>query len=124
MSTMDGQFVWAEGKIVPYEKAAVPLLSHTLHYGTGAFEGIRAYKTSKGPAIFRAQEHFERLVDSVKAFGGVLNFTPEQLVQGAIEVIRKNNFEECYIRPIAYMDDSNRGLKLPPAPRFLVSIVT
>ncbi len=121
--TFEGNMVWHEGKMVPYEKAAVPLMSHTLHYGTGAFEGIRAYKTKNGPAIFRAQEHFERLVDSVKAFGGTLNFSPEQMIQGAIEVIRANRFEECYLRPIAYLDDSNRGLKLPPAPKFLISMV-
>jgi len=123
VSQMDGQWVWHEGKMVPYEKASVPLLSHTLHYGTGAFEGIRAYKTAKGPAIFRAKEHFERLVDSVKAFGGVIGYDADQLTEAAIEVVRKNGFEECYLRPIAYLDDQTKGLKLPPQPKFLVSIV-
>jgi len=119
----DGAMVWHEGKMVPYEKASVPLLSHTLHYGTGAFEGIRAYKTKSGPAVFRAREHFERLIDSVKAFGGVIKYNVPELTAASLEVIRANHFDECYLRPIAYLDDQTRGLKLPPSPQFLVSIV-
>ncbi len=119
---IDAQMVWHEGKLVPYEKAAVPLLSHTLHYGTGAFEGIRAYRTATGPAIFRAKEHLSRLVDSVKAFGGTLNHSVDELVEGVRQVVKANKFEECYIRPIAYLDDQTKGLKLPANPRFLVSI--
>ncbi len=115
--------VWHEGKLVSYEKAAIPLLSHTFHYGTGAFEGIRAYRTSQGTSIFKAREHFERLLDSVKAFGGTIKHSVDELIEGARQVIRANKFEECYVRPIAYLDDTTRGLKLPPNPTFLVSIV-
>lgn len=118
----DANMVWHEGKLVPYAKAAVPLLSHTLHYGTGAFEGIRAYRTQKGPAIFRAKEHLARLLDSIKPFGGTLNFTVDQLLEGTKQVIRANQFEECYVRPLAYLDDQVKGLKLPPNPKFLVTI--
>jgi len=114
MMVADSQFLWIDGKLVPYDAAQAPILSHTLHYGTGVFEGIRAYQTvDKKTAVFRAKEHFERLHYSAGCLGITIKFDIETLIKGMCETIRANKFAECYIRPIAYIDDSFRGLKLP-----------
>ena len=106
-----GTKVWSNGNIVSVEEAKISLFSHVIHYGTGAFEGIRAYKQTKGGgAIFRLREHMERLEDSVKIMGFEMPFTTDQLVQGAIDACKANNFEECYVRPIAYLGDGPLGV--------------
>ena len=106
-----GTKVWSNGKIIPVEEAKISLFSHVIHYGTGAFEGIRAYKQTKGGgAIFRLREHMERLEDSIKIMGFEMPYTTEQLIQGAIDACKANNFEECYVRPIAYIGDGPLGV--------------
>ena len=119
-----GEKVWSNGKIIPVEEAKISLFSHVIHYGTGAFEGIRAYKQTKGGgAIFRLKEHMERLEDSIKIMGFEMPYTTEQLVQGAIDACKANNFEECYVRPIAYIGDGPLGVFPGANPKVEVAIL-
>jgi branched-chain amino acid aminotransferase len=106
-----GSKVWINGKIVPVEQAQISLFSHVLHYGTGAFEGIRAYKQSKGGgAVFRLREHLTRLEDSIKIMGFEMPYTVDQTLQAVIEITKANGFEECYIRPLAFIGDGPLGV--------------
>ena len=119
-----GTKVWSNGKIIPVEEAKISLFSHVIHYGTGAFEGIRAYKQTKSDgAVFRLKEHMERLEDSIKIMGFEIPFTTDQLVQGAIEACKANNFEECYIRPIAFIGDGPLGVFPGANPKIDVAIL-
>lgn len=120
-----GKKVWLNGKIVPEENTRISLFAHTLHYGVGAFEGIRAYRQkSGGGGIFRLKEHLERLLASVKILGLTTPFTLDQLVDGCIEACRSNDFEECYLRPIVYIGDGPLGLGLGKNPPVHVAILT
>lgn len=102
--------IWMDGALVDWDKANVHVLTHTLHYGLGVFEGIRCYNTDRGPAVFRLKEHTDRLFDSAKILGFEIPFTPDQ-INGAIrETIRVNKLDECYIRPLAFLGDNRRGL--------------
>jgi branched-chain amino acid aminotransferase len=106
-----GSKVWINGKIVPVEQAQISLFSHVLHYGTGAFEGIRAYKQrSGGGAIFRLREHLNRLEDSIKIMGFEMPYSVDQVTQAVLEVTKANGFEECYIRPLAFIGDGPLGV--------------
>jgi branched-chain amino acid aminotransferase len=95
-------FVWINNNFVPWEKSKVHFLVHALHYGTAVFEGIRAYKTNNGPAIFRLEEHVQRLFNSAKIFGIKIPFTKEKIYDAIIQTVEKNKLKECYIRPLAY----------------------
>ena len=122
-SNADSKLIWIDGELVPYAEANIHILSHTLHYGTGAFEGIRAYQTTRGAtAIFRAAEHFERFVDSIRVLGGETNYTISDYTAAACRTIRANDLRECYVRPLAFLDDSYRGLRLPDKPKFHTAI--
>lgn len=101
---MNSRYIWMDGELVSYDRATVHLLTPTLHYGTGVFEGIRCYETTKGPAVFRLREHLKRFVDSVKVVG-ILDYayTANDLYNAVHLTIRANEFLECYIRPIVYM---------------------
>lgn len=122
-SNADSQYLWMNGKIVPYEEAKVHILSHSLQYGCGVFEGIRAYKNSQGEtAIFRAAEHFQRFDESIRVMGYSTSFHSETWLSATLDLIKRNGFSECYIRPFAYIDDSIRGLKLPKKPEALCAI--
>ncbi len=94
--------VWMNGKIINFEDAKVSVLCHALHYGTSFFEGIRAYKTKKGTAIFRFKEHMERLFNSAKIYRTDIPFTLDELMDAVVNLIKINNLEECYIRPLVY----------------------
>jgi branched-chain amino acid aminotransferase len=94
--------VWLNGKILSREKAKIDILTHTLHYGDGVFEGIRCYKTKDGPAIFRLKEHVERLFNSAKYFEMKIPYRKEEVEKAIIETIKANKLEECYIRPIVF----------------------
>lgn len=121
----DSKVIWMDGELVPFEKASVHVLSHSLHYGSAAFEGIRAYKTHDGrTAIFRAREHYDRFLRSAAVFGGRIRFGAEDLIKATAAVIKGNDFDECYVRPIAYIGNETRGLKLPPDPPMSVAIAT
>lgn len=119
----DSKVIWMDGELVPFEKASVHVLSHSLHYGSAAFEGIRAYKTTDGrTAIFKAREHFERFHQSVAVFSGRLRYAVEELVKATADTVRANGFDECYVRPLAYIGNETRGLKLPAEPAMQVAI--
>src|SRR5450631_3334465 len=101
MSDRDG-FIWYDGKLVPWRDATTHVLTHTLHYGMGVFEGVRAYQTARGTAIFRLHEHTERLMHSAHINGMKLPYDTQSLLEAQREVVRANKLESCYLRPIAF----------------------
>ncbi len=102
--------IWMDGKFVDWDKASVHVLTHTLHYGLGVFEGIRCYETKSGPAIFRLDEHIERLFNSAHIFLIDIPYSKEEIKRSVIETIRINKIKECYIRPIVYIGYGAMGL--------------
>src|SRR3989344_633107 len=98
------------GKMVKWDDAQIHVLTHTLHYGTGVFEGIRCYNTKQGPAIFRLKDHIKRLMDSAHIMQMKPNFTKEQYERACREIVSKNKLKECYIRPIIYYGYGKMGL--------------
>jgi len=108
--------IWMDGKLVDWADAKIHILTHTLHYGSGVFEGIRAYETAKGAAVFRLTAHLERLFRSAAIYRMPIPFTLEELVQGTKDVIRANKLDSCYIRPIAYRGYGEMGLNPMTAP--------
>lgn len=120
-----GNTVWYNGKLVPAENAKISLFTHGLHYGMGAFEGIRAYKqNSGGGAIFRLKEHLERLFDSAKILDLSLPYSMDDLVQACIDTCKANHFEECYIRPILFTADGPLGVYPGDKPPIDVAVLT
>lgn len=109
-----------DGEFIPWDDAKVHVLTHTLHYGAGAFEGERAYETDRGPAIFRLREHTERLFYSTKCIGMELPFTQEQINEATVELVRKNGVKHCYIRPLAFYGYGKMGLNPTGAPSRLI----
>ena len=103
-------YIWLDGELVPWDEAKIHVLSHGLHYGTGVFEGIRAYETPKGPAVFRHHEHMERLVRSARAYKIPFDMTAEELVKAAKQVLSANELNEAYIRPIVFLGLGSIGL--------------
>ncbi|KTD35082.1 4-amino-4-deoxychorismate lyase [Legionella nautarum] len=102
--------IWQNGKFVPWADAKIHVLSHTLHYGGGAFEGIRFYNTAKGPAIFRLQDHVDRLFYSAATLKMKLAYSKEEIISAIKEVVRNNNIDEGYIRPIAFYGYGKMGV--------------
>ena len=96
-------WIWFDGKMVPWQDAKIHVLSHTLHYGTGAFEGIRFYKTDKGAAIFRLKEHVDRLIYSAGVIGIELPYTHQEIERAIIDTVRENGLLEGYIRPLVFL---------------------
>ncbi|MBI5955192.1 MAG: branched-chain amino acid transaminase [Chloroflexi bacterium] len=110
---MESKFIWMNGELVPFEKATIHFLTPALHYGAAVFEGIRAYDTPKGPAVFRLREHMERLLDSAHVFGfRDVPFTVDQCVDAAKKVVRANGFKDCYVRPVIYLDGGGWNLNV------------
>ena len=109
MSDRDG-FIWSDGKLIPWREANIHVLTHSLHYGMGVFEGIRAYKTPQGTAIFRLSDHVKRLINGTKIFQMKLPFSAEQIGQGIQEVVSSNKLESCYIRPIVFIGSEKLGI--------------
>ena len=99
ISDRDGK-IWMDGRLIEWRDANVRLLTHTLHYGMGVFEGIRAYKTPQGPAIFRLKEHIRRLFNSAKIFQLAIPFDVATIEAAQIDVVRANGLEAAYIRPL------------------------
>jgi branched-chain amino acid aminotransferase len=110
------QKIWMDGKLVDWDDANIHVLTHTLHYGSGVFEGIRAYPTSRGPAVFRLTDHIRRLHDSAACMLMELPYSVEELVEATKETVRVNEVEGCYIRPIAYLGYGEMGLNPLPCP--------
>ncbi|HSA58952.1 MAG TPA: branched-chain-amino-acid transaminase [bacterium] len=104
------EFIWMDGKMVPWDQAQVHVLTHTLHYGLGVFEGIRAYEGPKGTAVFRLKEHIDRLFDSAHILQMKIPFTREQVMEATREVLRVNKLKHGYIRPLVFMGDGEMGL--------------
>lgn len=108
--------IWMDGELVDWADAKIHILTHTLHYGSGVFEGIRAYATDRGPAIFRLEEHIRRLLDSAKIFMIDVPYSYDDLVAATVETVRVNNVESCYIRPLVYLGYGEMGLNPMPCP--------
>jgi branched-chain amino acid aminotransferase len=105
------KFIWMDGKLVDWDNAQVHVLTHTLHYGMGAFEGIRAYELADGrSAVFRLKEHMRRLLDSCHIGQMECPFTQEQLIAGAKETLAANGMKKGYIRPVVYIGDGGMGV--------------
>jgi len=102
--------IWMDGKLVPWDDARVHVLTHTLHYGLGVFEGIRCYHTAEGPAIFRLDEHVKRLFKSAHIFLMDIPFSEAEIKEAIIATVKSNNLHECYIRPIVYIGYGAMGL--------------
>ncbi len=104
------EHIWMDGALVPWDEAKIHVLSHGLHYGTGAFEGIRAYETDTGTAVFRLTDHIDRLRRSAKAFGIPFEYSVEELVEVCKELLRVNGLRSGYIRPITFFGTGSMGL--------------
>jgi branched-chain amino acid aminotransferase len=104
------ELIWKNGEFVRWEDAQVHVLSHGLHYGTGVFEGIRAYETSRGPAIFRHADHLDRLAKSAELYYLPMPYSPEEIRQATHELLRRNDLKSAYIRPLAFRGYGDLGL--------------
>src|SRR4051812_35679194 len=106
--------IWMNGELVPWDDANIHVLTHSLHYGMGVFEGVRAYETSRGPAVFRLTDHMVRLHDSARIMMMDLPYSVEELVEATKLVVRESGLPSCYIRPIAYYGYGEMGLNTLP----------
>jgi len=102
--------VWFNGKFVDWKDATIHVMSHALHYGSSVFEGLRCYKTSEGPAIFRLQDHTRRLFDSAKIYRMEISFTQDEVNQACIDIIKINGLESAYLRPIVFRGYNTLGV--------------
>ncbi|MBH44602.1 MAG: branched chain amino acid aminotransferase [Gammaproteobacteria bacterium] len=110
MSELDGK-IWMNGEFCDWKDAKIHILTHTLHYGTGVFEGVRAYKTNSGTAIFRLNDHTDRLFESARLIGMQIPFTKDELKQAQCDSVRINNLNNAYIRPICFYGSEGMGLR-------------
>ena len=118
----DSGYIWMHGEFVKAEDAKVHIMTHTLHYGSGVFEGVRAYRTNKGTAIFRLHAHTDRLFNSAKILNMPMPFDKQTLNQAQIDIVKKNNLDEAYVRPLVYYDQSSLGLRIKPESKVKVAI--
>ena len=109
MADRDGK-IWMDGQMVDWRDAKIHVLSHTLHYGCGAFDGVRAYNTAQGTAIFRLEEHTERLFNSAKILRMKIPFTKEEVNEAQKAVVRENKLESCYLRPLTWIGSQKLGV--------------
>jgi branched-chain amino acid aminotransferase len=110
MSDLKGK-IWMDGKLVEWSDAKIHVLTHTLHYGTGVFEGVRAYETSDGPAIFRLEDHTNRLFESAKLIGMKIPYDKNELNDAQSTVVKINNLKNAYIRPMCFYGSEGMGLR-------------
>lgn len=110
MPIPEAKYIWLNGEFVSWNEARVHVLTHALHYGSGVFEGIRAYKTNSGTAVFRLTDHIKRLFRSAKIYKMPIPYTVEELVEATKETIRRNELDSCYIRPIVFRGYGEMGL--------------
>jgi branched-chain amino acid aminotransferase len=106
--------IWMNGELVDWADAKIHVLTHTLHYGTGVFEGIRAYQTADGPAVFRLTEHIERLFNSAKILGMTIPYTVDEIVDATKATVASTGLASCYVRPLAYYGYGEMGLNTLP----------
>jgi branched-chain amino acid aminotransferase len=110
---MESKFIWMNGQMLPFEKATLHFLTPALHYGAAVFEGIRAYNTPKGPAVFRLREHTERLFDSARVLGfREFPWTVDEISAAIKQTVKVNEFKDCYIRPLLYLDGGGWNLNV------------
>ena len=107
-----GSYIWLDGKFINSSEACVPILTHSLQYGSGIFEGLRAYETPKGGVVFRLHDHMHRFLNSAKVYRMNIGFSQEELEKAVVETIRKNRLRSCYIRPFAFYNDQHIGLSV------------
>ncbi|WP_135821526.1 branched-chain amino acid transaminase [Halostella litorea] len=107
---MDVDTIWMDGEFVDWEDAQIHVLTHGLHYGSGIFEGVRCYDTEEGPALFRWEEHLDRFYDSAKPYDMEIDFSREELTEATETLIREQDLESCYIRPIAFYGYDSLGV--------------
>jgi branched-chain amino acid aminotransferase len=110
MADRDG-LIWLDGEMVPWREAKTHVLTHTLHYGLGCFEGVRAYNTDQGPAIFRLKEHTDRLFRSAHILNMKMPFTKDELNEAQRAAVRENNLDEAYLRPMVFLGSEGMGLR-------------
>ncbi|HLA10142.1 MAG TPA: branched-chain amino acid transaminase [Pyrinomonadaceae bacterium] len=110
MSFAETKWVWLNGKFVPWSDANFHVSAHGLHYGSGVFEGVRCYETADGPAVFRLDDHLQRLYASAEVYGLEIPFTREELAEATCELIERNHFSSCYVRPICFYGSQSLGL--------------
>ncbi|MFC3283317.1 branched-chain amino acid transaminase [Litchfieldella rifensis] len=110
MADRDG-LIWFDGELLPWRDAKVHVLTHTLHYGMGCFEGVRAYDTARGTAIFRLKEHTDRLFDSAKILGMPMPFSKAQINDACCAAVRENDLDEAYLRPMVFFGSEGMGLR-------------
>ncbi|WP_257275774.1 aminotransferase class IV, partial [Endozoicomonas sp. SESOKO4] len=103
--------IWFDGKLVPWREAQTHVLTHTLHYGMGVFEGVRAYNTDKGPSIFRLEEHTDRLFRSAHILGMKIPYSREELIEAQKLVVRENGLDSAYLRPMCFLGSEGMGLR-------------
>ncbi|URJ29827.1 branched-chain amino acid transaminase [Blochmannia endosymbiont of Camponotus sp.] len=113
-------FIWFNGDIIPWQEAKIHVMSHSLHYGSSVFEGMRCYDSYKGPVIFRHREHIQRLHDSAKIYRIPISWSIDNLMQACRKVIRKNNLINAYIRPIVFIGDVR--IKINPDPKYTTDV--
>ncbi len=106
----DKQYVWFDGKFLDSRKATVHILTHSLQYGSGIFEGIRAYKTAGGTSVFRLVDHVRRFLDTARMYEMAIGYGREELEEAILLLVKKNRLESCYIRPFAFYNDTRIGL--------------
>jgi branched-chain amino acid aminotransferase len=115
-------FIWLDGRLVPWAEAQVHVLTHTLHYGLGVFEGIRCYRCADGrSAIFRLREHVDRLFGSAHVVGIPIPYTRDEIHEACLATVRANKLRECYVRPLAFLGDGEMGLAARPATRVAIA---
>ncbi len=108
--------IWCNGENVPWDQAKIHVLSHVIHYGSSVFEGIRCYDTKRGPAVFRLEDHINRLYDSAKIYRMEIPYSPEEFMEAVLATIRANDLKACYIRPIVYRGYGSLGVDPMPCP--------
>jgi branched-chain amino acid aminotransferase len=111
MSFEKTKWIWHNGRNIPFDEAQISVAAYGLHYGTGVFEGMRAYATTDGPAIFRNDEHLDRLYASAAVYGMDVPFTKAELTEAICDNVQANGFESCYIRPLVFFDTESLGIR-------------
>mgnify|MGYP001821909972 FL=1 len=116
MAIPESKWIWMDGERVPWKDANIHVLSHVVHYGSGVFEGIRCYATKDGPAVFRLREHIRRLYDSARTYRMEIPYTADELIDATVGLIRENDLDECYIRPVVFRGYGTLGVNPLPCP--------
>jgi len=110
MPLVKSKVIWMNGEYVDWDDAKIHVLSHVIHYGSSVFEGIRCYRTARSPAVFRLNEHIDRLFNSAKIYRMKMPYTQKRIIRACLDIIKKNGMKECYIRPVVYRGYNELGV--------------